>query len=120
MFARLLASFQSAEDRRLKLGLLAVVLLQIVAMWLLCSHQVRKAEARQTEVRIERMALADCLRYVPGATIATCNSRLPIALKDEPRARDDSALATDFMTGNSLAPGPTSVRVRPVSFTRTP
>jgi hypothetical protein len=48
---------------------------QLAAFWLLCSHQVRRAEARQNETVIHQMALADCLQYIPGSTIASCTSR---------------------------------------------
>ena len=54
----------------------ALALAQLVALGLLCSHQVRKAEARQAEHTVHQLALADCLRYIPGATIATCTNRL--------------------------------------------
>lgn len=50
----------------------AVAAGQLFAFWLLCSHQVRKAEARQTESVIQQMALSDCLQYIPGSTIASC------------------------------------------------
>lgn len=47
---------------------------QLSAFWLLCSHQVRRAEARHNETEIHQMALADCLQYIPGSTIASCTS----------------------------------------------
>jgi hypothetical protein len=53
------------------LGALAIA--QLFAFWLLCSHQVRKAEARDTESMVHQMALADCLQYIPGSTIASCS-----------------------------------------------
>ena len=56
------------------LGALAVG--QLFAFWLLCSHQVRKAEARNNEAVVNQMALSDCLQYIPGSTIASCTSRL--------------------------------------------
>ena len=56
------------------LGTLAAA--QLIAFWLLCSHQVRKAEARNTAIMVQQMALSDCLQYIPGSTIASCNSRL--------------------------------------------
>ncbi len=55
------------------LGALAVA--QLFAFWLLCSHQVRKAEARQNEAVVQQMALSDCLQYIPGSTIASCTTR---------------------------------------------
>jgi hypothetical protein len=52
---------------------------QLAAFWLVCSHQVRKAEARRNEVMVQQMALSDCLQYVPGSTIASCASQMGIA-----------------------------------------
>ena len=54
----------------------ALVAGQLFAFWLLCSHQVRKAEARGNEALVQQMALADCLQYIPGSTIASCSARL--------------------------------------------
>jgi hypothetical protein len=53
----------------------AVVAVQISAFYLLCSHQVRRAEARQTEAVVQQMAMSDCLQYIPGSTIASCSGR---------------------------------------------
>jgi hypothetical protein len=50
---------------------------QLFAFWLLCSHQVRKAEARNNEAVIQQMALSDCLQFIPGSTIASCSGREP-------------------------------------------
>jgi len=55
--------------------LAGVAMSQLFAFWLLCSHQVRKAEARHNESVIQQMALADCLQYIPGSTIASCSVR---------------------------------------------
>ena len=67
----------------LLLGFLAAS--QLFAFWLLCSHQVRKAEARHNENVVQAMALSDCLQYIPGSTIASCAPRAdaptPIAAK---------------------------------------
>ena len=49
---------------------------QLFAFWLLCSHQVRVAEARQNEMTVHQMALSDCLQYIPGSTIASCAKRI--------------------------------------------
>lgn len=53
-----------------------LIVVQLLALWLLCSHQVRLAEARDTENQVLRMALTDCLQYIPGATIASCTNRI--------------------------------------------
>jgi hypothetical protein len=54
----------------------AVAVAQLMALWLLCSHQMRRAEARHNEMTVQQMALADCLQYIPGSTIASCSSRI--------------------------------------------
>jgi hypothetical protein len=66
---------QQERSRMLWLVLGALVAGQLFAFWLLCSHQVRKAEARHNEEIVQQMALADCLQYIPGSTIASCSSR---------------------------------------------
>ena len=43
---------------------------QVVAFWMLCSQQVQKAEAREAEVRMARMALRD--ECAPRNGHATC------------------------------------------------
>jgi len=53
----------------------ALAAMQLFAFWLLCSHQVRKAEARHSEAVVQQMALSDCLQYIPGSTIASCTVR---------------------------------------------
>lgn len=62
--------------RRFWLVFGGLILAQLVALWVLCSHQVRIAEARQNERTVQQLALADCLQYIPGATIASCTSRI--------------------------------------------
>lgn len=57
------------------LGATVLVLGQLVAFWMLCSQQVRKAEARNAAMRVERLALVDCLRSVPHATLTSCGQR---------------------------------------------
>jgi hypothetical protein len=65
----------------------ALVAAQLFAFWLLCSHQVRRAEARNNEVVVQQMALADCLQYIPGSTIASCSVRIdPNAPAAQPAA----------------------------------
>lgn len=57
---------------------------QLVALWLLCSHQVRKAEARSNELTVHQMALSDCLQYIPGSTIASCSAQLATQAQAQP------------------------------------
>ncbi len=58
------------------LGALVLVLGQLVAFWTLCSQQVRKAEVRNAAMQAERVALADCLRSVPHASLTSCGQRV--------------------------------------------
>jgi hypothetical protein len=78
----------------------ALVAVQLFAFWLLCSHQVRRAEARNNEVTVQQMAMSDCLQYIPGSTIASCSTRL-----------NPDAQARAQLTGN-----PTLTGAVPVSF----
>jgi hypothetical protein len=75
---------QQAPNRMLWILLGAVVAAQLFAFWLLCSHQVRRAEARQNEAVVQQMALSDCLQYIPGSTIASCSARSDIAQASAP------------------------------------
>ena len=68
-----------------------VVAAQLVALWMLCNHQVRKAETRQAQQLVQQLALADCLRYVPGATVGSCTGRLP---SETPPTPNDGPVAT--------------------------
>ena len=67
---------QQPRSRMFWLVLGALVVAQLAAFWLLCSHQVRVAEARSNEAIVNQMALSDCLQYIPGSTIASCSARL--------------------------------------------
>jgi bacteriorhodopsin len=70
-------STQSSGSRWIWLLLGGLAAGQLFAFWLVCSHQVRKAEARNNEVVIQQMALSDCLQFIPGSTIASCAGRDP-------------------------------------------
>lgn len=80
------------------LGALAVA--QLFAFWLLCSHQVRKAEARDTHVTVQQMALADCLQYLPGSTIASCSQRIDLMRASAQPAADVDANVAGAMPVN--------------------
>ena len=56
------------------LGSLAIA--QLIAFWLLCSQQVHKAEARESALQVQQTALADCLRRMPGSSLASCARQL--------------------------------------------
>lgn len=56
--------------------LAALVVGQLAALWMICSYQVRRAEMRDVSLQVQRVALADCLRYVPRATLNGCAVRV--------------------------------------------
>jgi hypothetical protein len=56
------------------LVLAAIVSTQLMAFYLLCTHQVRKAENRLAEVEVQRMAQSDCLQYLAQSTIGSCSA----------------------------------------------
>ena len=97
---------KSAENSHGKLFWTLIVTLmvgQFIAFWMLCAHQVRKAEVRDATLLVERMAMADCLRYIPKATLNSCASRVA------PQAREAGAV----MAGGSPA-NPATPRAKPV------
>jgi hypothetical protein len=79
----------------------ALLAAQLMALWMLCNQQVRKAEARNAEVQMTQMALSDCLQYIPGSTFASCTARLGLAAASQPA---------------TVAPG-AAQRAVPVSYT---
>jgi hypothetical protein len=83
--------------------IVALMLGQIAAFWMLCNYQVKKAEVRDATLKVERMAMADCLRYIPKATLNSCASRVAA-----PQVRD---------AGPAMAAGapPVASRAKPVS-----
>jgi len=93
MLSRLLALSADAQSRRVFWAVVsALALVQLVAFWMLCSHQVRRAEVRDATAQVQRIAISDCLRYIPHATLHGCAARV------DPAARDDGALP-----GNAIA-----------------
>ena len=71
-----------------------MIFAQLVALWLLCSQQVRKAEARETALQAQQMALADCLRTIPGATRGSCARQTGAERHPEPAPVIEVPVAT--------------------------
>ncbi|RYF32469.1 MAG: hypothetical protein EOO21_06775 [Comamonadaceae bacterium] len=61
----------------------ALALAQLIAFGLLCSSQVRKAQARDSQFVVQQMALSDCLQYVPGSTVASCTRSVELVRASE-------------------------------------
>jgi hypothetical protein len=72
------------RDKRFWALIATLAVGQLVAFWMLCNYQVRQAQARGATVQVERMAVAACLRYGPGAIPDHCAARL--ATRHEPGA----------------------------------
>ena len=89
----------------LVLATLAVA--QLAAFWMLCSEQVRKAELRNATLEVQRLAVADCLRSVPRATLNSCAHRV------DPSRRPEVLMAGDGVPGARRAVIST---VMPVGF----
>ena len=87
----------------------ALLAAQFMAFWLLCNQQVRKAEARSAEVQMAQMALADCLQYIPGSTIASCTTRLGLATASQPAPVDPADGPTHASHVRAAAQRATSV-----------
>jgi hypothetical protein len=87
-----------APDKLFWAVLTALAAGQLVAFWMLCAHQVRKAQMRDITVQVQRVAVADCLQYIPRATLSHCVSRVD---PDRPAA-------------HSVAPVPDNLAAAPV------
>ncbi len=55
---------------------LTLIAAESLAFWLVCSHQVDRAEARRLASQVTQVAFSDCLAYVQGSTIASCNRQV--------------------------------------------
>jgi hypothetical protein len=81
------------RDRAFWIATSVLLLGQLIAFWTVCSHQVSVAAARQANQQVERLAVADCLRTVPGATLASCAQRVvpqdsQLAIAAQPAAEE--------------------------------
>lgn len=95
------------RDKLLWPVLVTLVLGQLLAFWMLCSHQVRKAEVRNATLEVQRVAVADCLRYIPRATLTSCVHRV------DPNSRPDVLMAGEGAAGAPRTGMSTAV---PVNF----
>lgn len=55
---------------------LSLIAAEGLAFWLLCDHQMDKAQARRAGSQAEQLAFGDCLEFVDGSTIASCSRRI--------------------------------------------
>lgn len=94
-----------ARRERLLWSLLAALVVgQLAAFWMICSHQVRQAEMRDVSLQVQRVALADCLQYIPRATLNSCASRVDPGRSDRNAvnpARDEPAAGPQLRTAMS-------------------
>jgi len=86
-----------SRDRWFRVALVALAAAQLGAFWLLCSQQVRKAEMRDMSLEVRRVAVADCLQYIPRATLNGCVRRV------DPLRPDANAVLN---AGDKRAPAP--------------
>lgn len=114
MLSRMIA--KTAETPREKLFWMLIVTLavaQLIGFWMLCSHQVRKAQVRDATLQVEKMAVADCLEYMPRATLDSCTTR-PGAQERQP----DAAQVPGQGLPDAAAGQRSMSSTVPVSFTR--
>jgi hypothetical protein len=93
------------------LAVSGLAIAQLVAFWMLCNQQVRQAEARHATVRVAQMAVADCLREIPRATLDSCSGRFSPAA-----AVPNNLLVAAHKQTAGAGPAPMSSPVQ-VSFT---
>jgi hypothetical protein len=66
-------TFFLPRDRAFWIAASVLLVGQLIAFWTVCSQQVRTAQERQGTQQVERLAVTDCLRTVPGATLSSCS-----------------------------------------------
>ena len=66
---------QSPWARLVWAGVAVLALVQVVALYRLCTSQVSRAQARETVAVEQRNALTNCLGYTDRSTIASCSRR---------------------------------------------
>ena len=111
MLPDLLAKTADVPRDKLFWGVIgALVVGQLLAFWMLCTHQVRKAEVRDATLQVQRVAVADCLRYIPKATLHGCANRV------DPSHRVDNLMAAETQPANATAARTTMSSATPVNF----
>lgn len=105
MLPHLLAKSPETSPGKLFWSLiLALMAGQFIAFWMLCVHQVRKAEVRDATLQVERMAMVDCLRYIPKATLNSCAARVASKAREAGPATAGRAPAIDAMAAAAAKP----------------
>ncbi len=95
----LTASAGWSRDRWFRVALVALAAALLGAFWMLCNHQVRKAQMRDMSLEVQRVAVADCLRYIPHATLNSCVNRV------DPSRHDAGTEAAGRRAAAQDAPG---------------
>lgn len=57
----------------------------LLAFWLVCTHQVRKAEVRRAQAEVQRMAGSDCPQALSGSTMVGCSATFATAAPMPPQ-----------------------------------
>lgn len=94
------SSAMSSRTRAWWLLLAGIAAAQLFAFWLVCSHQVRLAEARRDEAAMQQMVLSDCLQYIPGSTIASCTTQVGGSVAQAASAQADRRAVAGAMPVN--------------------
>lgn len=108
MLSQLLAKTPELPREKLFWGVVGVLVVgQLFAFWTLCSDQVRRAEVRDATLQVQRVAVAECLRYIPRATLNSCATRV------DPNGRPDG---NAIMAAGSVGERSAMSGAVPVSF----
>lgn len=86
------------RDKLLWPAMVTLIAAQLLALWMVCSHQVRKAEVRNAALQVQQVAVADCLRYIPRATLNSCVQRVDPNSRAEVMMASDGAAAVGMST----------------------
>jgi hypothetical protein len=83
-------AFPTTRDKIFWSLIAALALGQLVAFWMVCNEQVRRAQAREVMLQVDRVGIADCLRSTPKSTPQKCAAR-PAAEQNLLLAGDERA-----------------------------
>lgn len=73
MLSETIAKYADTPRAKLFWAVIGVVVLaQMAALYMLCRDQVSKAQTREAAIRLQRVALTDCLRDASNSTISSC------------------------------------------------
>ena len=93
-----------------------VALVQLAALYMLCSQQMRNADARASQIQMQRTAVNDCLQYQAQSTIGSCFRQMAADTRERDLYRADDVTTATREAGAIVAVRAPIGAAIPVSF----